>query len=51
MTELEHLVKKHKILHDTVEALEAEKAPERVIKRTKAEKLEVKTRIAELSND
>ena len=50
MTELEYLLNKHKKLHDTVEALEAEKAPENTIRNAKAQKLAVKTLIAKLTN-
>lgn len=48
MTKLEHLQKKHKHLHDKVEALEHEKAPEQYVTKAKKEKLAIKDEILSL---
>jgi hypothetical protein len=42
------LVKRHKELHSIVEVLEAEKAPEKIIKIKKIEKLKLKDEIERL---
>jgi hypothetical protein len=47
---IESLKKKHKHLHQTIEALEAEKAPDEVITRQKREKLALKDKIFQLSS-
>lgn len=47
---LESLQLKHKKLHDTIEALEAEKAPDEIITRQKREKLALKDKISQLSS-
>ena len=47
---IESLKKKHKHLHQTIEALEAEKAPAEFINRQKKEKLAVKDKIHQLSS-
>ena len=47
---LELLKKRHKHLHATVEALEAEKAPEKHSKKVKVEKLNVKDEITRLES-
>lgn len=47
---LELLKKRHKHLHATVEALEAEKAPEKHTKKAKVEKLNVKDEITKLES-
>lgn len=41
---------RHKVLHSTVEALEAEKAPEKFIKNAKVEKLKIKDEVVYLKN-
>lgn len=55
MTKLEKKLKflkdQHKRQHDIIEALEAEKAPEEVIKRHKKLKLAIKDEIAELEKE
>ena len=48
---LESLQKKHKELHATIEALEAEKAPDNIIRRRKKEKLAIKDKISKLSSN
>lgn len=45
---IESLERKHKILHDTVEALEAERAPDEIVSKMKIEKLHIKDEIAKL---
>jgi len=47
---IQTLKKKHKHLHQTIEALEAEKAPDEVITLRKKEKLALKDKISELSS-
>lgn len=55
MTKLEKKLKflkdQHKRQHDIIEALEAEKAPEDVVKRHKKLKLAIKDEIAELEKE
>lgn len=55
MTKLEKKLKflkdQHKRQHDIIEALEAEKAPEEVIKRHKKIKLAIKDEIVELEKE
>ena len=47
---LELLRQRHKLLHATIEALEAENAPESSVKRSKAEKLKIKDEISKLES-
>jgi len=47
---LESLKKKHLHLHQTIEALEAEKAPDKIITLRKKEKLALKDKIYQLSS-
>jgi hypothetical protein len=47
---LELLKKRHKHLHAVVEALEAEKAPEKHTKKIKVEKLSVKDEITKIES-
>jgi hypothetical protein len=55
MTKLENRLKflknKHKKQHDIIEALEAEKAPEEIIKNHKRLKLSLKDEITELESE
>lgn len=46
---LESLQLKHKELHKTIEALEAEKAPYNIIRLRKKEKLAIKDKISKFS--
>lgn len=46
----EYLKKKHKELHDKIEVLEAEKAPEKYIIDLKKQKLKVKTELHNYDN-
>jgi len=48
---LESLQRKHKELHKTIEALEAEKAPENIIRLRKKEKLILKDKISQISSN
>ena len=48
---IEYLQRKHKDLHKTIEALEAEKAPDNIIRLRKKEKLAIKDKISELSSN
>jgi len=48
---LELLQKKHDLKHSMVEALEAEKAPEKTINRAKQEKLALKDEITTLKKE
>jgi hypothetical protein len=48
---LELLQKKHDLQHSMVEALEAEKAPEKTINRAKQEKLALKDEITTLKKE
>jgi len=48
---LESLKKKHKELHLIIEALEAEKAPDNIIRRRKKEKLAIKDKISQISSN
>ena len=48
---LEHLEDAHKHQHKMVEALEAEKAPDEIIKKAKIEKLRIKDMIAHLKGE
>lgn len=48
---LESLRFKHRTLHDKIEALEAEKAPDRYIKPLKKEKLTLKDEIEKLKKE
>jgi hypothetical protein len=45
---LESLQRKHRILHNTVEALEAENAPEKYITPVKKQKLQIKDEMCHL---
>lgn len=45
---IESLERKHKELHDRVEALEAERAPDKYVKPLKLEKLKVKDELTDL---
>lgn len=45
---IEILKTKHKLQHSIIEALEGEKAPDRMIKSAKLEKLKIKDEIANL---
>ena len=49
-TYLESLKRKHKELHKTIEALEAEKAPDNIIQIRKKEKLALKDKIYKISS-
>jgi hypothetical protein len=51
MTRLKYLREQHKKIHDIVESLEAEKAPEKTILRQKKAKLSVKDEIAVLETE
>ena len=45
---IEYLEKKHQMQHKRVDALEAEKVPEEILKRAKIEKLNLKTELERL---
>jgi len=47
---IKSLKKKHKQIHQIIEALEAEKAPDNIISLRKKEKLALKDKISELSS-
>jgi len=47
---IESLKKKHKQMHQIIEVLEAEKAPDEIITLRKKEKLALKDKISELSS-
>lgn len=50
MNRRDYLKKKHKELHDKIEVLEAEKAPEKYITDLKKQKLQIKTELHNYDN-
>lgn len=48
---IESLTRKHKDLHDRIEALEAEHAPDNFIANLKREKLHIKDELAKLKSE
>jgi hypothetical protein len=51
VSRLEHLRKEHRKIHEVIEALEGEKAPEETIIHQKKIKLSIKDEIAQIENE
>lgn len=50
MNRHDYLIQKHKEIHDKIEALEAEKAPDKYITNLKKQKLQLKTELLNYDN-